>query len=179
MNRTIGLILAAVMLASAAAAQPANRKSKIVARYGYWNVIAKSGHYITETGASGRYRVCSAVLFSKTASLEFETKNAVGWGVYVGREGWSFSGSRARMTLASGRQKLVLKSAVYAGSMVSAASHDLLVGSKIPLAKLRTLVAQEAPISVIDAQGRTLAAFPNDGPDLTKALDHALRCTEG
>ncbi len=161
-----------------ALADPATPNSERVARYGSWSVVKKPGTLIdVRTGQRRRYYLCSAALFAKNASLEFEAKNDEAWSVYVAAQGWNYRNSIKGLTLKSGSQEISIAQAMYGGPMISATSHYLGSGQQIGMDKLKTLIAQSQPISVHDNSGRKLVTFPNRQNDLAKALDQAIKCT--
>jgi hypothetical protein len=182
MKRILTVILSLVFVWSVVgtvapvSAQPADQRSKQIAKYGDWRVVQKRGNYaIVGSGKTGSYKVCSAVFFGQNAQLEFEVKNDQAWGVYIGKKGWDYQPHRAKLTLKAGRKSIRLMG-VYGYSMISAASHDLAAGQRIPLSTLKSLVAQQANISVLDKSGRNLATFAATGGDLGQALARAQKC---
>ncbi|WP_420568777.1 hypothetical protein [Thalassovita sp.] len=182
MKRILTTILALVFVfdfmgaVAPVSAQPADTRSRQIAKYGDWRVVQKRGNYaIVGSGKTGSYKVCSAVFFGQNAQLEFEVKNDQAWGVYVGKKGWSYQPHRAKMALRAGGKTIRLMG-VYGGSMISAASHDLMAGQRVPLSTLKSLVAQKANISVLDKSGRNLVTFAAKGSDLSQALARAQKC---
>ncbi|MCP9481630.1 hypothetical protein NNA36_06600 [Shimia sp. CNT1-13L.2] len=166
------------LIATATSADPATRNSKKVERFGHWYVVKKPATYlIPQTGKKGRYTLCSAVLFAQTASLEFEAKNDRAWSFYVAKSGWNYKFARGRLSLRSGSRQIKIPAALYGGAMISGMSHDLQSGSRISISKLQSFIAQGKPISVYDNRGKQLVAFPNEGSDLAKAFESAIRCS--
>lgn len=171
-------LVALTLLSTVAGADPATRNSERVERFGNWYVVRKPATYmIPETGPRGRYFLCSAILFAKGASLEFEAKNDKAWSFYVAKDVWSYSFARGPLTLKSGSKSIRIPAALYGGSMISGMSHELMAGSPIPMDKLRALMSEGKPISISDGTGKTLITFPNSGSDLPKAFDAAINCS--
>ena len=176
--RFLIMLLGLALMSTAAAADPATRSSEKVERFGYWYVVKKPATYVdVSSGRRGRYTLCSAVLYAKTASLEFEAKNDQAWSFYAAEQGWDYPFGTRKLTLKSGSQQITIPAALYGGPMISGMSHNLQAGRPISMDKLRSLMAQSEPISLSDNRGRTLITFPNNGPDLVKAFDRAIRCS--
>jgi len=172
------LLAGLVSFSTVAPADPATRNDDRIEKFGYWYVIKKPATYIVAgTGQRGRYTLCSAVLFAKTASLEFEAKNDKAWAFYVAKQAWAYPFETRKLTLKSGSQQIQIPAALYGGSMISGMSHNLMSGSRISMEKLRSFISQGAPISFYDNNGKMLLTFPNDGDDLVKAFDQAIRCS--
>jgi hypothetical protein len=176
--RFMALLMSLTLLSMAVDADPATRSSEKVERFGYWYVVKKPATYVdARTGRRGRYTLCSAVLFARTASLEFEAKNDRAWSFYVAKEGWDYPIGTRKLTLSSGSQEIQIPAALYGGSMISGMSHDLLAGRPISMDRLRSFISEGEPISLSDSQGKARVTFPNKGPDLLKAFDRAIRCS--
>lgn len=172
------ILVALTVFSTAVGADPATRNSERVERFGNWYVVKKPATFmIAETGQRGRYSLCSAMLFAKGASLEFEAKNDRAWSFYVAKDGWDYSFARGALTLKSGSKNIRIPAALYGGSMISGMSHDLMFGSPIPIDKLRALFSEGKLISISDGTGKTLITFPNSGSDLSKAFDAAIKCS--
>lgn len=173
----LALLAALVLAGPPALAQPATRETARIASYGAWNVVRKDAQFIdVATGQRGTYKVCSAVLWARTASIEFEIKNEVAFGVYVGAADWSFRPRRGPLSLRSGGREIRIAEGMYAGPMVSGASQGFGAGATSTVTELERLAAARAPISVHDNRGRTMITFPNSGSDLQSALTRAKRC---
>lgn len=177
-SRPAFFLLSLICFSTVAWADPATRKSEKVERFGYWYVVKKPATFvIAQTGQKGRYTLCSAVLFSKDGSLEFEAKNDQAWSFYASKKGWDYSFGRKKLTLKSGSREIRIPEALYGGSMISGMSHNFLAGRPISMATFRSFISQGKPISIHDNRGRLLVTFPNDGDDLSKAFKRAIECS--
>lgn len=172
------LLIVLVGVGQSVNADPATPDSERIAQHGDWWVVRKPATYvILDTGKRGRYHLCGAAYFRNDGWLEFEAKNEKAWSIYVADMGWSYQGGLSEMTLESGSKTIRFRAAMYGGPMISAMSHYFGGGEPISMQELEALMSQDAPISIVDDRGRTLATFPNNGHDLRRAFADAVACS--